>query len=408
MIETTLLVNQKVAHYDIAVCVPTKNESLTIANVVSVIDAGLKKYYAGSKSIIINIDSQSIDNTTSTFLQTPTTSEKLSVLADIENRTGKGINIYKFLNIAKDMSATCGVVIDGDLESIEPEWIWELVQPIISGESDFVAPLYSRHKYDATITNQLCFPIIYAEWGEVVRQPIGGEFSFSQRYIVSALNNLDDRHTDGHQTTDAIDAFGIDIFLTTHAIQNKFPLQQSYLGRKTHRFREIHTLKNMFLDVTTVLFHQIRQIRQIRQKISNSLPAQLKRVLTPKPTPAFEIDMDIDSDAIKRHLLSEFSDLNSHALETYFRLTQMIDSEQASRHPREALLTVDTSQWTNIIKLFIRKDLFSPTLSISLLALYPLFLARIYDHFSKVKKLSYAESESLLFDQALLLNENYH
>jgi glycosyltransferase involved in cell wall biosynthesis len=405
MIKTTHSVNQKVAHYDIAVCVPTKNESLTIANVVSIIDAGLKKYYANLKSIIINIDSQSIDNTTSTFLKTPTTSEKLAVSADIENKTGKGINIYKFLNIAKDMRATCGVVIDGDLESIAPEWIWELVQPIISGESDFVAPLYSRHKYDATITNHLCFPIIYAEWGEVVRQPIGGEFSFSQRYIVSALNDLDNRHTDAHQTTDAINAFGIDIFLTTHAIQNKFLLQQSYLGRKTHRFREIHTLKSMFLDVTTVLFYQIRQNRQ---NISNSLQAQLERVLTQKPTPAFEIDMEIDSDAITRHLLSEFSDLNSHALETYFRLTQLIDSERASRRPREALLAVDTSQWTNIIKLFIRDDLFSPTLGVSLQALYPLFLARIYDHFSNVKQLSYAESESLLFDQASLLNENYH
>ena len=405
MIETTHLDNQKNSHYDIAVCVPTKNESLTIANVVSIIDTGLKKYFAGLKSIIINIDSQSIDNTASTFLQTPTTSEKLSVTADIENRTGKGINIYKFLNIAKDMSVKCGVVIDGDLESIEPEWIWELVQPIISGESDFVAPLYSRHKYDATITNQLCFPIIYAEWGEVVRQPIGGEFSFSQRYIVSALNDLDNRHTDGHQTTDAIDAFGIDIFLTTHAIQNKFPLQQSYLGRKTHRFREIHTLKNMFLDVTTVLFHQIRQNRE---NISNRLQAQLQRVLTPKPTTAFEIDMTIDSEAISRHLLSEFSDLSSHALDTYFRFTNTIDSEWASRHSGEALLSVDTARWTAIIKLLIRDDLFSPSLSVSLQALYPLFLARIYDHFSNIKKLSYAESESLLFNQALLLNENYH
>jgi len=118
--------------------------------------------------------------------------------------------------------------------------------------------------------------------------------------------------------------------------------------------------------------------------------------------------MTIDSEAISRHLLSEFSDLSSHALDTYFRFTNTIDSEWASRHSGEALLSVDTARWTAIIKLLIRDDLFSPSLSVSLQALYPLFLARIYDHFSNIKKLSYAESESLLFDQALLLNENYH
>ena len=68
---------------------------------------------------------------------------------------GKGSAFRTIFKTAVEMQADACCVVDADLRSITPEWIELLLSPIIKGGFDFVAPLYSRHKYDGTITNPL-------------------------------------------------------------------------------------------------------------------------------------------------------------------------------------------------------------------------------------------------------------
>ena len=48
------------------------------------------------------------------------------------------------------------------------------VEPLQDGY-DFVNPIYSRHKYDGTITNHVCYPLLNGVLCTNLRQPIGGE-----------------------------------------------------------------------------------------------------------------------------------------------------------------------------------------------------------------------------------------
>ncbi len=99
------------------------------------------------------------------------------------------------------------VVVDSDLRSIVPEWIELLSGPILKGGYDYVAPLYSRYKYDGTITNTVTYPLTRALYGHRIRQPIGGDFGVSGDLVRHYLT-LDDWDED-------ISKFGIDIWMTT-------------------------------------------------------------------------------------------------------------------------------------------------------------------------------------------------
>ncbi len=105
------------------------------------------------------------------------------------------------------------VVVDSDLRSIVPEWIELLAGPILKGGFDFVAPLYSRYKYDGTITNTVTYPLTRALYGHRIRQPIGGDFGVSGDLIRYYLEQDD--------WTPDVSKFGIDIWMTTKAITGR-------------------------------------------------------------------------------------------------------------------------------------------------------------------------------------------
>jgi hypothetical protein len=133
------------------------------------------------------------------------------------------------------------------LRSITPQWIELLAGPIIKKGYGYVTPYYNRHKYDGTITNNICYPMTRMLYGLDVRQPIGGDFGFSGQLLDHYLGQ------DVWQTDVA--RFGIDIWMTTTAINTGFTVCQAHLGAKIHDAKDpAAALGPMFRQVVGTLF----------------------------------------------------------------------------------------------------------------------------------------------------------
>ena len=168
--------------YEIVVGIPSYMEADNIDFVTKQIDSGLTKYFKNLKSAIVNVDNHSEDDTRGAFLSTETETPKVYISTSKGVR-GKGNNLFNFFKFAnKQSSLKAAMVVDADLKSIAPEWIKFLGEAILKGY-DYALPRYSRHQFDGTITNHICYPLLYGLLGEDVRQPIGGEFSFSPKLI---------------------------------------------------------------------------------------------------------------------------------------------------------------------------------------------------------------------------------
>ncbi|MBW2673770.1 MAG: glycosyltransferase, partial [Deltaproteobacteria bacterium] len=166
---------------DVVVGIPSYNEAPTIGYVTKMAGEGLAKYFPDAKSIIVNCDNNSMDGTKDAFLSAsvPDTIGK-RYISTPEGIKGKGNNFYNLFRFCQDAEAKVIIVVDADLRSITPKWIKYLGYPIKEG-GDYVTPLYSRHQFDGTITNHLCYPLIFSLARFDVQQPIGGDFAFSQR-----------------------------------------------------------------------------------------------------------------------------------------------------------------------------------------------------------------------------------
>lgn len=220
----------------IIVGLPSYNEAKRIGFVTRQIDLGLKKYFNPSECLIVNLDSNSPDDTKSTFMNTPTNCRKTY----ISTARGKGYALIDFWKFSLSERADTMVTIDADIYSITPEWLKKLISPVKTGEYDVVAPVYTRNRFDAGVTNHFAYPLIYSLYGVKLRQPLAGEYAYSPafaRYLITQP-----KHTTTYK-------YGIDFFITASALYGRFKVLNRQLGRKLDKSAYFHQ-KRMFLEVT--------------------------------------------------------------------------------------------------------------------------------------------------------------
>src|SRR6185295_14838731 len=226
---------------DIMVGIPSFKNAATIGYVVRAAQAGLVQYFPDLRPVLVNSDAGSPDGTGRVVVETeppdyveqillvrPTNKlERVSLTyPEIDGVGGKGAALRTIFEIAAALEVQALVVVDSDLRSILPEWIELLAGPILKGGYDYVSPLYARYKYDGTITNTVTYPLTRALYGKRIRQPIGGDFGVSGDLIKHYLAQED--------WTPDISKFGIDIWMTTHALTGGFAVCQARLGAKVH------------------------------------------------------------------------------------------------------------------------------------------------------------------------------
>jgi len=68
---------------------------------------------------------------------------------------GKGSALRSIFEAAHRLDVKACAVVDSDLRSITSEWVRFLLEPVLEKGLQFVAPVYTRYKYDGTITNNI-------------------------------------------------------------------------------------------------------------------------------------------------------------------------------------------------------------------------------------------------------------
>jgi glycosyltransferase involved in cell wall biosynthesis len=258
---------EKIEKADLVVGIPSYNEADSIEYPTRQASTGLANYFPDKRSVIINCDNNSPDNTKKAFLDTETDIPKIyiSTAPDIK---GKGNNLKNLFQKAVDLQARAIILVDADLKSITPEWIKHLGEPLFS-DFDYVTPLYVRHKYDGTITNGIAYPLSRALYGRRIRQPIGGEFGFSGELVKTFLQ--------GDMWDEAIANFGVDIWMTTLAVNHGVQVCQAFMGRpKIHRPKDpASSLGPMFRQVVGTIFSMMRHCESQWLAIRYSKPTAI-------------------------------------------------------------------------------------------------------------------------------------
>jgi len=371
--------------FDIIVGIPTYNEADSIANTVQKIDRGLVKYFPDYRSLIVNIDSKSDDGTRRVFLSTKTKTAKISLMSNRQLR-GKGANIFLLLKLSKKFGTTYIATIDADITTITEKWPKLLLNPIIQGEADFVTPVYTRNRYEGNTTNHFCLPLLYAWFGKQLNQPIGGDFAMNDRFADYVLKQRKPKSSF---------LYGIDIFLSTHAVGANFKIQEAYLGRKIHK-PSFDKIVPMFQQVaTTMLFVLSQYTKQKNTLKSGAVIESKKRIdsFVRKPDQTKIV-------SLKKYALQNLGQLSSRIIDKYLGL-----SFEKVKLMQKAQSLISGDEWVKILahlsNYIVRHSVDNKEAERITVTLSPFFFLRVLSYFEELEQNKKQKSiDTLILNQA--------
>jgi hypothetical protein len=246
---------------DIIVGITDLYEDTSIAKVLKAVSLGLAKYFPDQKALVIKSEGKSEDDRLFcnldiyedrelNFIYTPFIPVHRLI---IEKNIEKG-NFLKGLFYASDMlNASACMILRGDLQGINPEWIEGLLTPVIKGDYDYISPVYVIHQNDGLINDNLVYPLIRSLFGTDIRYPGAGDYALStdlaRSFLEKDLWNMD---------------IDIDTWVATTAAVEGFETGQAFLGNKyLDKFDTIKDMGQKFTKNSETLFHLMKIYREI-------------------------------------------------------------------------------------------------------------------------------------------------
>jgi len=270
---------------DIVIGVPSYNCAHTINYVIHQTARGLAESFSDRSAVIIISDGGSSDGTLDVAKAMKVPWQTRIVPMQYVGISGKGTALRAIFEAVIYLEAEAVMVVDSDLRSIVPQWVELLVSPTLKG-TGLVTPLYTRHKYDGTITNFLCYPFTRALYGKRIRQPIGGDFGLSRSLVEELLSS-------SLWSTPYVPRFGIDIFETHTALGKGFEVKQAYLGSKVHETKDpSKQLTSMFQEVLGAMFSCTEVYEKIWRNIQGSKSTEVIKRYVPTIAPE-EVQVDL-------------------------------------------------------------------------------------------------------------------
>ena len=389
----------QVVKADIAVFIPSFREASTIGLTARKAALGLKKFYPAMQSVIVNCDNHSDDGTKEAFFEANEEIPRIYVSTGPSLR-GKGANLTNIFNLADCLSAKVVVILDANLVSIKASWLKSLIDPILNGNAEYVAPVYVRHKFDAPISKALVYPLGRALMGRRVMQPICVDHAFSGRLNKLYLNQqwaLDDR---GYKS---------DIKMLAQAVINQIPICQAVMAhpRLTAGQALDSDLPTAFTYVARAMFEMMAETENHWTRVSRSRPTALAGADIQKVVQAPQVD--VDPDYIKTNFLA-FGRRYSEVWREQFSPDVFAAARgivAAVDEGQEPLMTVNLWQRAIFDAAVAYKNTNSEKTRDDLIAaLVPLFLVKIMTSFNDLVSLgerevnAYLESEAMHFETA--------
>lgn len=385
---------EEIEHADIVVGIPCYNNDKTIEHVIQMVTHGLYKHYKDQRSVIFIADGGSTDDTREVAKGFEIKPWQEKIVAIYRGPGGKGTAFRAIFESVHRLDAKVCAVVDSDLRSITSDWIHHLIAPVLYRGYEYVSPIYTRHKYDGTITNNVVYNLTRALYGKRIRQPIGGEFAFAGKMARVFLE---------HDVWDSdVARYGIDIWMTTTAIINDCKICQAKLGVKIHDAKDpAASLGPMFRQVigTMFLLMQQNETRWKSVKGSNPVPTFGPEEF-PEPEP---VSVNL------KKLVEEFLSGYQHfgvLWENLFSKECFLEIRKWARlRPDEFVMSVDT--WVKILyelaAIFHRWKTNRQTL---IGMMVPLYMARVASFVNRSRDMDFHQAEELVEEQAKRFEQN--
>lgn len=251
---------------DLLIGIPSYKNEQTIGAVIDTAANGACRHYPDLQTVIAVIDGGSSDETVHIAQNRPLPSSLRRIVTTYQGIQGKGSAVRAIFEIARGLGAQACIVLEADLSSLTHEWIQKLAAPILRREYEYAIPAYARPLVEGAVNDILAYPLTRLLYNVDVREPMAGDFAISGE-LAGKLHSRDVWETD-------VARHGIDIWITTIAINEKLRMCQVPLSPKIENKREaavafdpgfVQSVGTLFrmMDIYRRRWHETRPLHKV-------------------------------------------------------------------------------------------------------------------------------------------------
>ncbi len=157
--------------------------------------------------------------------------------------------LHTLLEVALATGAPACALLEPMPRPAEPGWLRTLLDPVLRGTADLVAPSYQRRRFEGVLVSGLVYPLTRALFGQRIRQPLGTEMVLSRR-LVEQLWGDDEWRTEPAYA-------GTELWVVTKALVRDCRCAQVFLGPRPVPQRQPPHLPDALAQVLGTVFHEM-------------------------------------------------------------------------------------------------------------------------------------------------------
>lgn len=155
-------------------------------------------------------------------------------------------------------------VVASKLESTGPEWLRQLVRPLLEDGVDLVAPRYARHKFDGLLNSSIIAPLMRCLYGKRIHNPMGPDLGISRL--------LFQRMPGTNGTGSAVSRGNPLASVAPSALCNGLQLCEVYLGARVYAPTDWTNISSIIAQVLSPIFLDMERFAPCWQRTRNSVP----------------------------------------------------------------------------------------------------------------------------------------
>jgi hypothetical protein len=157
--------------------------------------------------------------------------------------------LHTLLEVALSLGAPACALLEPLPRPADPGWLRAILDPVLRGDADLVAPSYARARFDGVLVSGLVYPLTRALFGQRIRQPLGRELAMSRRLAEHLAH-------DGEWRTDPAHA-GADLWVITKALVRECRCAQVFIGPRPVPRPQPPDVAEALAGVLGTVFHEM-------------------------------------------------------------------------------------------------------------------------------------------------------
>jgi hypothetical protein len=170
------------------------------------------------------------------------------------------------LDVASSIDASVCALLEPMPRPADPGWLRALLDPVLSGGADVVAPSYARGRFEGVLVTGIVYPLTRALFGQRLRQPLGREIVLSKR-LVEHLSLHDEWRSDPVYA-------GADLWVITKALVHECRCVQVFLGPRPVPQPQPADVSDALARVLGSVFHEMSRHAAHWQRVRGSRPVE--------------------------------------------------------------------------------------------------------------------------------------